>query len=697
MGELLVELFSEEIPAHLQPGAAKALAVAVQEGLATRGMPVAADACRRFATPRRVALQVGGIAAAEPRRTVRRRGPRIDAPEQAQAGFRRSLEGVHHELEQEEDSKGRFWVAVVEEGGAPASTVIKDLLDSFLPRFPWPKSMRWGAGDSRWVRPLHRILCLLDGAVVPVRFAGIEAGATTEGHRFMAPGPLVVDSVGGYGERLRTAKVVVDSADRRDLIAVGAVRLAATAGLFVRDDPTLIDELVGLTEWPVPLLGRIDGDLMTLPREVLITSMRAHQKYLTLVDADGRLAPSFIVVANLEAPDGGAAIVAGNERVLRARLWDARFFWEQDRKSPLESRAEALDRMVFHARLGSMAAKSKRLERLAGVLAQRLAVPDPERAGRAGHLAKADLVTGMVGEFPELQGVMGAYYAEAQGEDDVVCQAIRTHYAPQGPADTCPTAPIAVAVALADKVDSLVGLMAAGERATGSGDPLGLRRLALGIIRLILENDLRLRLEDALVTAFEGYDGALDLPPRDELTPHLMTFITERLKVHLRGEGRSGDLIAAVLGVGAEDDLWRIREKVRALDTFLGSSDGDDLLAAYKRARNIVRIETRKDGVSAEGQVRAALLEAPAERDLYAQLEMVGPRMATALADERFADAMADLASLRAPVDRFFEEVLVNAEEAELRANRLRLLARLSGLLDAIAVFDVIEEPRAAA
>ncbi len=697
MPDLLVELFAEEIPARMQAPAAAALAKALSDGLEQRGMALAEGAVTTYATPRRLALVASGVPEAEPRRTVRRRGPRVAAPEKAQEGFRRSLAGATFTLEEVEERKGRFWVAVVEEGGARASEVIRSLLEAFLPRFPWPKSMRWGDGDARWVRPLHRILCLLDREVVAVRFAGIQADNLTEGHRFMAPGAFAVARPAEYEDALLSARVLADPEARRRRIVDGARALAEREGLRLRDDAGLVDELVGLAEWPVPLLGRIDDGFMALPPEVLTTSMRTHQRYLALDDADGRLAPRFVVVANLVAADGGAAIVAGNERVLRARLWDARFFWDVDRRTRLEDRGAALARMVFHARLGSMADKARRLERLARWLAQRSGLADAGLAAHAARLAKADLVTGMVGEFPDLQGVMGAYYARAQGEPEAVADAIARHYAPQGPSDACPRTPLAVVVALADKLDSLAGLYAAGERATGSGDPLGLRRLALGVMRLVLENDLRLPLREALAAAASGYAETLDLPPEETVVDELTAFVRERLKVHLRGEGLRPDLVAAVLAVGSDDDLRRVRHKVQAVARFLETLDGANLLAGYRRASNIVRIEMAKDGTDVAAPVSEALLEAPAEIALYDRLREVRPAIVAALAAERFTDAMAGLATLRGPVDRFFEEVLVNADAPAVRANRLRLLARLSGLLDDVAVWNMLEEPRAAA
>ncbi|MEO1089188.1 MAG: glycine--tRNA ligase subunit beta [Pseudomonadota bacterium] len=696
MADLLVELFSEEIPARMQAPAAAALARAVNDGLSARGMGVPDTAWTTFHGPRRIGLSVTGISGEEPRRSVRRRGPRVDAPRPAQEGFRRSLDGLAHRIEEVDEKKGRFLVAVVEEGGTTAATVVRAVLEEYLPRFPWPKSMRWSAGEARWVRPLQRILCLLDGAAVEVRFAGLVGGAVTSGHRFMAPEPFAVAGADDHRDRLRAAKVLIDPAERRARIVDGAKALAAAHGLSVRDDPGLVDELVGLAEWPVPLIGTIDGAFMCLPVEVLTTSMRAHQRYLALDDDRGALAARFVVVANLEADDGGAAIIAGNERVLRARLWDARYFWDSDRATALADREGDLERMVFHTKLGSMALKAQRLEPLASWLADRLGLGVAADAARAGRLAKADLVTGMVGEFPELQGVMGAYYAREQGEAAAVADAIGQHYAPEGPSDRVPTAPAAVAVALADKLDSLVGLYAAGERATGSKDPLGLRRLALGIVRLLFENGLRLPLRDAFGAAFDGY-GTLDATIRDTVVDELVAFVADRLKVHLRDEGLSAELLAAVFAVGNDDDLLRVREKARAVARFLASEDGIDLLAAHRRAMNIVRIETRKDGRPVDGEVDTALLVDAIEQDLATNLSVAADRIRSALETEEFAEAMASLASLRGPLDRFFEGVLVNVDDAAIRANRLRLLSRLGGLLDGIAAFDMLDEPRAAA
>lgn len=691
MAELLLELFSEEIPARMQVPAAANLEALVKKGLQERGIDIDAAAVTSFSGPRRIGLIVEGLPAEEPRRTVRRRGPRVDAPEKALAGFRRSLEGSEHTLETVEEKKGTFHLAVVEEGGAPIAEVVAAVVSPILLRFPWPKSMRWGDGDARWVRPLERILCIVDGARVPFVFAGLKASNLTAGHRFMAPAPFAVDSAAGHATGLTRAFVLRDRAERRRRIEASAAALAADQGLRVRLDPGLLDELAGLAEWPVTLLGRIDDAFMSLPAEVLTTSMRSHQKYLALEAADGTLAPFFVVVANLEAPDGGAAIVAGNERVLRARLWDARFFWDSDLRGRLEGRQADLERMVFHAKLGSMAAKAGRLERLAQALAAAFDLGDPADAARAGRLAKTDLVTGMVGEFPELQGVMGGYYARNQGEVAAVVAAIADHYSPQGPGDACPTSPTTVAVALADKLDSLVGFVAAGERATGSSDALGLRRLALGILRLVIDNDLRVSLRDLFERALDGYGDTLAGADRKEVVAGLFGFTADRLKVHLRELGVGHDTVSAVFAATDDDDPIRIGARVHAVQNFLESADGANLLVAHRRARNIVRIEAKKDGAPIAGDLAPDLLADPAERDLAAAMQKVLPAIKSALLDERFADAMAGLASLRSPVDRFFEDVLVNAEDPKIRANRLRLLAALGGVLDEVAAFDLVE------
>jgi glycyl-tRNA synthetase beta chain len=699
--ELLLELLSEEIPARMQDRAAADLAVTLGTSLREAQLafeePIAA-----YATPRRLTVVVRGLPERQQDRKVERKGPRTDAPEAARQGFLRSLEGQSYRLEEREEKKGKALFAVIEERGRKTPEVLAEALPEILARFPWPKSMRWGSGEARWVRPLHGILCLFDEAVVPFAFAGVESGAETRGHRFMAPEPFVVRDFADYRGKLRGARVMLDGEERKRLIRERAEALAAEQGQRLRTDEGLLDELEGLAEWPVPLLGRIDESFMALPPEVLVTSMREHQRYLALEDEEGRLAPFFVSVANIEAGDGGRAIIAGNERVLRARLWDARFFWEQDLKTPLEENLAKLDDVVFYAELGSQGERVRRLAAYAHGIAllafgrSSLSAPEYHRladsAHRAALLAKADLVSGMVGEFPELQGVMGAHVATAQREPEGVALAIAEHYAPRGPDDDCPSAPLSISVALADKLDMLVGFFAKGIRPTGSKDPFALRRAALGVIRLVLENGLRIPLRQAFELALQGYGPRLAGTDRQALEADLLAFFADRLKVHLRGEGVRHDLISAVFAAGADDDLVRLIARVRALQEFMATEDGANLLAGYRRASNIVTIEERKDRRAYSEAPDPALLREPAEVELYDALERAEQAIAAALEREDFAGAMAELARLRQPIDAFFDHVLVNAPEQDLRANRLRLLNRIRGSLDVVADFALVEE-----
>lgn len=695
MAELLIELLSEEIPARMQREAAASLKKLVEAALQEAGVAPAGERLA-FATPRRLVCVASDVPAGSADQTIERRGPRVDAPEKAREGFLKSLGVADYELTEVEDKKGRFLVASFTQKGRSTADVLAEALPELLGRFPWPKSMRWGEGEARWVRPLQAILCLFDGEVVPFGFAGIESGRRTFGHRFMAAGAIEVRDFADYCEQLRSARVMRDPVERRDLIEAGAAELAAAAGLRLRHDPALLDEIAGLVEWPVPLLGRIDETFMTIPPEVLVTTMRANQKYLALEDSAGGLASAFVVVANIEAPDGGAAIVAGNERVLRARLWDARFFWDQDRKTPLEQLLPRLDAMVFHAELGSMREKVERLETLAVAIADRTAAADRLLVERAARLAKADLVSGMVGEFPEVQGIMGGYYARAQGEDEAVAQAIAAHYRPAGPGDACPSAPVSVAVALADKLDSLVGFFAAGLRPTGSKDPFALRRAALGVIRLITENALRLDLLPIFATALQAYGRRFAALDAGELASELRSFFVDRLQVQQREQGVRHDLIEAVFKSRPDGDIVRLLAKVRALQGFLATDDGANLLAAFRRAANIVRIEEKKDGRRFDGAVDRALLVEPAERALVGALDHAREALREQLAQEDFAVAMGVLAALRPKVDAFFDAVLVNVDDAALRANRLRILTLLRDDMAAIADFSVVEEPHAA-
>ncbi len=690
MAELLLELFSEEIPARMQARAADDLKGLLLEALTANGLTH--ETAQAHSTPRRLTVVINGIPEAQEDVREERRGPRADAPEKAIEGFLKGAGVSRDQVEEREMPKGTFLFAVIERKGQATAEVLPGLVEGAIAKLPWPKSMRWGDRPERWVRPLHSILCLFGGTTVPASFGPVTSGNTTRGHRFHAPDAFEVTDFADYQAKLETARVVLDRESRKAVIDSRARALAAAEGLTLKDDPGLLDEVAGLVEWPVPLIGSIDDAFMDVPAEVLTTSMRSHQKYFATEKADGSLAPRFILVANLDAGDGGAEITAGNEKVLRARLSDARFFWDQDQQRTLESRLPDLNPIVFHARMGSVGAKAGRIAELAAWLAPQVGA-DPLMTRRAGLLAKSDLTTGMVGEFPELQGIMGRYYARLDREPEQVAEAIRSHYSPAGPADACPSDPVAVAVALADKLDSLVGFFAIGEKPTGSKDPFALRRAALGVIRIILENGLRLPLEPALTFAFDGIKGDLlaEVSDAETVSAEIIGFIAERLRVHLRGEGVRHDLIAAVLGLGSEDDLVRLVARTDALTTLVGSDDGANLLAAYRRAANILRIEEKKDGFAWQGPADRERLVDPAEVDLGAALSTADETADAALLAEDFAVAMSAMAALRGPVDAFFESVTVNADDPALRANRLKLLAEIRATLHRVADFSKIE------
>ena len=672
MAELLLELLSEEIPARMQPRAREDLQRLMAAALKEAGLEFSFMAA--FSTPRRLALVVEGLPEAQPDISEERRGPRADAPDKAVEGFLRSVGLTRDQLEEREEKKGTFLYAKIEKKGLPTARVLGKIVLSTIFNFPWPKSMRWSDGRLQWVRPLRSILCLFDGEVVPLTAWNIDSGNQIQGHRFLAPEPFAVKDYKDYKAKLLKHKVVLVQMDRREAIHEEAKGLAERHRLELIDDPALLDEVTGLVEWPVALLGGFDDAFLELPPEVLTTAMRSHQKYFALRDPKtGTLAPSFITIANIKASDGGKAIAAGNERVLTARLSDAKFFWDQDLKTKLEDRLPALGEIVFHEKLGTVAERVERIEKLAIHIAKEY-IPDAdvEQVRRAAKLSKADLVTEMVGEFPELQGLMGSYYAAAQGEAREVAQAICEHYAPKGPDDACPTVPVSVAVALAEKLDTLVGFFAIDERPTGSKDPFALRRAALGVIRLIVENGLRVSL------------GKL----ADEA---LLAFFADRLKVQQREKGVPHDLIDAVFSLGGEDDLVRLLARVVALQEFLKTEDGANLLTGYRRAANIVRIEEKNDGRKYDGAVDAKLLREPQEKTLYERLGAARGEMEAAVAVEDFADAMTALASLRAPVDSFFDEVTVNAPDAALRENRLNLLSEIRTVMHTVADFSKIE------
>jgi glycyl-tRNA synthetase beta chain len=688
MPQLLLELLSEEIPARMQAQAADDLKRLVCEGL--QKMKLSFDGATASVTPRRLALVIDGLPETRPDITEERRGPRADAPQAAVDGFLRSVGLTLGEVEDRQTPGGRFLYAKVKRRGGATAEVLAEVIEAALAQLRWPRSMRWADHRVRWIRPLRSMICLFGGEVVAVTCGPVAAARSTKGHRFLAPNAFNVRDFADYRARLREAKVIVAQDERRERILGEARRLADAAGLTVKDDDALLDEVVGLVEWPVVLIGRIDHSFMDLPPEVLLTSMRAHQKYLALLDRDGQMAPRFLVVAGTETVDGGRRVIAGNERVLRARLSDARFFWDQDRRRTLESRVDKLAERVFHAKLGSERERVERIAALARVIA-RYTSANADHAERAGRLSKADLTTEMVGEFPELQGVMGRYYALHDGEPAAVADAIGEHYAPQGPGDRCPNAPVSTAVALADKIDTLFGFFAVGEKPTGSKDPFALRRAALGAIRLILENGLRVPLLTTFEAAAEGYNqtGSLQEPAAN--SGDLLDFFAERLKVYLRDRGVRHDLVSAVFAAGREDDLVRLLLRVEALRDFLLTDDGVNVLTALKRASNIVRIEEKRDGTTYDGEAKEALLVQAEEIGLHAELDRAEVRIGEHLAGERFADAMSVVAALRSPVDEFFDRVTVNCENAERRVNRLRLLARIRAALRQVADFSLIE------
>jgi glycyl-tRNA synthetase beta chain len=695
-GELLLELLSEEIPARMQRRAIEDLTALVRDKLAAAEIPAAT--LSGYVTPRRLTLIAGGIPERQPDRSEERRGPRLGAPPAALDGFLRAagLQSID-QCEVRDTGRGEFYFAKIERPGGAASEVLPELLRAAIGELPWPKTMHYPASSLRWVRPLTSVICLFDGAVLPLALDQVPVGRATRGHRFLSQGEISVDNAADYLERLEAAYVILDHNRRRDIIAGDLDRLAAEAGVAVKPDPALLDEVAGLVEFPVVLIGAIDDESMALPPEVLATAMRAHQKYFSCLKpepapakAGGTPAPRFLFVANNLTADNGKTIVAGNERVLRARLADARFFWDQDRKVRLEDRVEALKERVYYAKLGSVYDKVLRMEQLAEFMSFSVGA-DPALSRRAARLAKADLSTGMVGEFPELQGVMGRYYAlkdKDQNEDQRVADAIAEHYKPLGPNDSCPTAPESITVALADKIDTLAAFFSIGERPTGSGDPFALRRAALGVIRIILENELPLHLTNILSRGVEIYAAQSAAPLSvGAVVESLMYFFGDRVTVHLREQGVPHDLIAAIF-VRGEDNLVRLMARAAALRAFLGTDDGRNLLIAYRRASNIVSIEEKRGGWE-PGELRRFHL--PEEQALADALDAISEKAKEQIAAGQFEQAMAALSLLREPVDAFFDKVTVNTDEAALRENRLRLLSRIRAVMNQVADFSQIE------
>lgn len=687
MADFLLELACEEIPARMQPKAKEDLARLFTEALAKAGLQ--AESVEAFATPRRLALIAKGLPLATEAVSEETKGPKVGAPPQALEGFLRKVGLTAEQL----TTRDGVYFAIVEKPGRDTADVLAETIPAIIRAFPWAKSMRWGAGSItteslRWVRPLSGIIALLDGAVVPFAVDGITSGRTTMGHRFHHSGPVEIADAGAYVETLRAAHVIVHFSERCRIIREGAAKAAADVGLALVADEGLVIENAGLTEWPVPLLGRFDDAFLDVPPEVIQLTARVNQKYFVCEDAQGKLANAFICTANIK-PRDPAVVVDGNRKVLAARLSDARFFWEQDQKTPLAVHAEKLSRITFHEKLGTVADKVERVAKLARWLCEEgIVAGNPDLAEQAARLCKADLVTEMVGEFPELQGLMGGYYAAKEGLPQEVAEAIRDHYKPVGQGDEVPTAPVTVAVSLADKLDTLTRFFLIDEAPTGSKDPFALRRAAIAVIALILGNGLRFRLEGALLAAVSNDLDEFEQVWHGQTEKKLAGFFADRLKVQQREAGVRHDLIDAVFALGGEDDLVRLLARVRALQAFVTTEDGTNLLAGYKRAANILK---KEDFAAGEGAQALTYTPEPAEKALIDALDSAAPRAAAAVEAERFADAMAALATLRAPIDRFFEDVTVNDADTDKRAARLALLARFRDAVHRVADFSRIE------
>jgi glycyl-tRNA synthetase beta chain len=698
MPELLLEIFSEEIPARFQRRAADDLKTAVTNALVDAGLVY--EGAKAFATPRRLALVVSGIPARSPDLREEKKGPRVGAPQQAVDGFLKSagLSSIDQATVVSDPKKGEFYVAYIDRSGDAAASLLQSILPRVVTGFPWPKSMQWGNGGLTWVRPIRAITATFgtendEPEVIAFDVGQITAGRTTYGHRFLSPAAIEVRRFDDYVQALERAHVVLDIDRRKDIIRADADNLAFAQGLTVIHDEGLLEEVAGLVEWPTVMMGSFDESFLAVPEEVIIATIRANQKCFCLRGPDGKLANKFLLTANNLASDGGAAIIAGNERVIRARLSDAKFFYETDLKLPLEHGLPKLEESVFHAKLGTQFQRVERLVKLAGEIAP-LVGADVEEAKRAAMLAKADLTTGMVGEFPELQGIMGRYYALAQGEKPSVANAVADHYKPLGPADRVPAEPVAIAVALADKLDLLTGFWAIDEKPTGSRDPFALRRAALGVIRIVTDNGLKLSLSDLILAARSGHDLPYDTAagadhPVAQAFGDLLQFFYDRLKVQLRDGGARHDLVDAVL-TSELTDILEITRRVEALTALLGSEDGKNLLAGYKRAANILAAEEKKDGRAYDAVSDQSKFVVDEETALANAIKHVDAAAAAKAGANDYRGAIAELATLRGPVDAFFEKVLVNDPDAGVRANRLHLLAALRNTMHLVADFSKI-------
>ncbi|SOC04908.1 glycine--tRNA ligase subunit beta [Rhodobacter maris] len=742
MPELLIELFSEEIPARMQGAAREALKKLVTDGLVEAGLTY--GHAEAFSTPRRLTLVLTDLTAESPTLQEERKGPSVSAPEKAIEGFLRATGLRLDQLEKRADKKGEVWFALIEKPGRKAPEIIAEVLDRTIRNFPWPKSMRWGNGTLKWVRPLHSILCILSSEagteVVPLEVEGIAAGDTTAGHRFMAPARFSVTNFEDYAAKLKAAKVVLDPAERAEIIWHDASQLAFAQGLELVEDKGLLAEVAGLVECPVALMGAIAEDFLHLPPEVLQTSMKEHQKFFSVKNPKTGRIEGFVTVANRETADHGATILKGNQKVLSARLSDARFFWEHDlrvvKTEGLEGMGAGLANVTFHNKLGSQAARIARIEALAREIAPHVGA-QPDLAAEAARVVKSDLRSAMVGEFPELQGLMGSYYARAAGLPEPVAAACKDHYSPLGPSDAVPSEPVSVAVALADKIDTLTGFWAIDEKPTGSKDPFALRRAALGVIRLVLENGMRVGMRmqffipmlghlisiktqgkgllarSAIETIKSlGFPREASLAQKsieaaavhmsDELTniainegmtkcDDLLSFFHDRLKVFLKDEGIRHDVIDAVLAMPGNDDLTLVVKRAEALSAFLKTEDGTNLLQGFKRANNILTQAEAKDGVEYSYGADPKFAESDAERALFAALDAAEAALAPAMQAEAFAEAMAEMAKLRSPIDAFFTAVQINAENQIVRRNRLNLLSRIRQICLSVADLTKLE------
>ncbi|UWQ44718.1 glycine--tRNA ligase subunit beta [Leisingera aquaemixtae] len=754
MPDLLIELFSEEIPARMQARAAEDLKKRVTDGLVEAGLTYAGAAA--LSTPRRLTLAVDGLLAESPTIREERKGPKVGAPEKAIEGFLRGAGLTRDQLEERETPKGAVYFAMIEKPGRPAAEIIAEVLEDTIRNFPWPKSMRWGAGSLRWVRPLHSILCILSDengtSVVDLDIDGIKSGNTTRGHRFMAPQEFTVTGFDDYAAKLKRAHVVLDARERAEAIWQEATNQAFASGLDVVEDKGLLAEVAGLVEWPVVLMGAIGEEFLELPPEVLQTSMKEHQKFFSVKNPKTGRIEKFITVANRETADNGATILAGNQKVLSARLADAKFFWENDLRTAkseagMGAWVENLGNVTFHNKLGTQAARIDRIAALAREIAPVVGA-DADLAEQAARVAKADLSSEMVYEFPELQGLMGRYYAEAAGLPQEVANACEQHYSPLGPGDDVPSEPVSVAVALADKLDTLTGFWAIDEKPTGSKDPYALRRAALGVIRLVLENDVSAKLNGIVEDQVHLHESYLKLPElldllseekdaaellgvtvkellnirlaikegrqpqlesgsagvfdfsryenigatiAPETARDLLSFFHDRLKVFLRDQGIRHDVIDACIAMDGNDDLTLLVKRARALEDFLKTEDGENLLQGFKRANNILSQAEEKDGVEYSYGADRKFAEDPAEKALFDALEAGGAAISPAIEAEDFAAAMRGMAALRAPVDAFFEAVQVNAENEVLRRNRLNLLSQIRQVCGQVADLTKVE------